>query len=105
MPNEEHVDAAIRKLFEETGMALTVDDLTRVSDAVIRVPLHECKCKLVYEYAASVHVPYMKANHSAPINVEQAAISQSSYTLVALTSFRPRLRLTIYHDAGCYGCR
>jgi ADP-ribose pyrophosphatase YjhB (NUDIX family) len=31
LPNEEHVDAAVRELLEETGLTLTVDDLTFLS--------------------------------------------------------------------------
>jgi ADP-ribose pyrophosphatase YjhB (NUDIX family) len=29
LPNEEHVDAAVRDLFDETSLTVTVDDLTR----------------------------------------------------------------------------
>jgi hypothetical protein len=28
LPNEEHVDATIHDFFEETGMTITVDDIT-----------------------------------------------------------------------------
>jgi ADP-ribose pyrophosphatase YjhB (NUDIX family) len=38
--NEEHVDAAVRKLHEETGLILTPDDLTMLSDAPVRIALH-----------------------------------------------------------------
>jgi 8-oxo-dGTP pyrophosphatase MutT (NUDIX family) len=38
--NEEHVDAAVRELHEETGLILTPDDLTQFSDAPLRVALH-----------------------------------------------------------------
>jgi 8-oxo-dGTP pyrophosphatase MutT (NUDIX family) len=31
--NEEHVDADVRELYEETGLILTPDDLTLLSDA------------------------------------------------------------------------
>ena len=31
LPNEEHVDAAVRELHEETGLDLTPDDLTLLS--------------------------------------------------------------------------
>jgi 8-oxo-dGTP pyrophosphatase MutT (NUDIX family) len=37
--NEEHVDAAVRELHEETGLTLTPDDLTLLSDAHVRVAL------------------------------------------------------------------
>jgi 8-oxo-dGTP pyrophosphatase MutT (NUDIX family) len=39
LPNEEHVDVAVRKLREETGLILTRDDLTMLSDAPVRVAL------------------------------------------------------------------
>jgi hypothetical protein len=35
--NEEHVDAAVRELHEESGRILTPDDLMLLSDAPIRV--------------------------------------------------------------------
>jgi 8-oxo-dGTP pyrophosphatase MutT (NUDIX family) len=37
--NEELVDAAVRELREETGLTLTPDDLTLLSDAHVRVAL------------------------------------------------------------------
>jgi ADP-ribose pyrophosphatase YjhB (NUDIX family) len=39
--NEELVDAAVRELHEETGLTLTLDDLTLLSDAPVRVALPE----------------------------------------------------------------
>jgi 8-oxo-dGTP pyrophosphatase MutT (NUDIX family) len=33
--NEEHVDAAVRELHEETGLILTPDDLTLLSDVPV----------------------------------------------------------------------
>jgi 8-oxo-dGTP pyrophosphatase MutT (NUDIX family) len=59
LPNEEHVDAAIRDLFEETGLTLTVDDLTMLSNNLVRVPLLEGMRKLVYVFSAYVPVPYV----------------------------------------------
>jgi 8-oxo-dGTP pyrophosphatase MutT (NUDIX family) len=41
LPNEEPVDAAVRELHEETGLILTPDDLTLLSDALVRVALPE----------------------------------------------------------------
>jgi 8-oxo-dGTP pyrophosphatase MutT (NUDIX family) len=51
--NEEHVDAAVRELHEETGLILTPDDLTMLSDAHVRVALPVGQ-QLVYVYSASV---------------------------------------------------
>jgi 8-oxo-dGTP pyrophosphatase MutT (NUDIX family) len=40
LPNEEHVDAAVRELFEETGLiTLIVDDFTLLDNNIVRVPL------------------------------------------------------------------
>jgi 8-oxo-dGTP pyrophosphatase MutT (NUDIX family) len=42
LPHDEHVDAAVRELFEENGFTLAVDDLTMLSNnSYVRVPLHE----------------------------------------------------------------
>jgi 8-oxo-dGTP pyrophosphatase MutT (NUDIX family) len=35
LPNEEHVDAAVRELFEETCFTLTVDDITMLSNNLV----------------------------------------------------------------------
>jgi ADP-ribose pyrophosphatase YjhB (NUDIX family) len=35
-PHEEHVDEAVRELFEETGLTGTVDDLNLLSGGVVR---------------------------------------------------------------------
>jgi ADP-ribose pyrophosphatase YjhB (NUDIX family) len=56
--NEDHVDAAVRKLHEETCLILTHNDLTPLSDAPFRVALHVGQ-RLVYVYTASVPIPYM----------------------------------------------
>jgi 8-oxo-dGTP pyrophosphatase MutT (NUDIX family) len=56
--NEEHVDAAVRELHEETGLILTPDDLTLLSDAHVRVALHAGQ-QLVYIYSASIPFPYV----------------------------------------------
>jgi hypothetical protein len=37
--NKEHVDVVVRKLHEETGLILTHDDLTMLSDAPVGVAL------------------------------------------------------------------
>jgi ADP-ribose pyrophosphatase YjhB (NUDIX family) len=56
--NEEHVDAAVRELYEETVLILTPDDLTLSSDAHVRVALPVGQ-QLVYVYSASILVPYV----------------------------------------------
>jgi 8-oxo-dGTP pyrophosphatase MutT (NUDIX family) len=55
LPNEEHVDAAIRELHEETGPTLTSDYLTLLSDAHVRVSLPQ-GLQLVYVYSVSVPI-------------------------------------------------
>jgi 8-oxo-dGTP pyrophosphatase MutT (NUDIX family) len=37
--SEEPIDVAVRELHEETGLTLTPDDLTRLSDALVQVAL------------------------------------------------------------------
>jgi ADP-ribose pyrophosphatase YjhB (NUDIX family) len=75
--NEEHVDAAVRKLHEETGLILTPDDLTLLSDAHFRVALPVGQ-QLVYVYSASVHVPYVTTHLRTPAQLEQAVTAQST---------------------------
>jgi ADP-ribose pyrophosphatase YjhB (NUDIX family) len=60
--NEEHVDAAIRELFEESGLSLTVEDLTRLSGDHARVSLPSRQYELVHVFSAYVHVMYAFAN-------------------------------------------
>jgi hypothetical protein len=68
LPNEEPFDVAVRELLEETGLILTVDDLTILSGIVVRVSLHVGKYHLVYVYSASDHVQYVTANLRKPTN-------------------------------------
>jgi 8-oxo-dGTP pyrophosphatase MutT (NUDIX family) len=49
--NEEPVDVDVRELHEETGLNLTPDDLTLLSDALVRVALPDGQ-QLVYVYSA-----------------------------------------------------
>jgi 8-oxo-dGTP pyrophosphatase MutT (NUDIX family) len=63
--NEEHVDAAVRELREETGLVLTPDNLTLLSDAHVRVALPEGQ-QLVYVYLAYVPVPFVTSHLRTP---------------------------------------
>jgi 8-oxo-dGTP pyrophosphatase MutT (NUDIX family) len=72
--NEEHVDAAVRELHEETGLILTPDDLTLLSDALIRVALHVGQ-QLVYVYSALCHVPYVTTHLRSHAQLEQVVIA------------------------------
>jgi 8-oxo-dGTP pyrophosphatase MutT (NUDIX family) len=56
--NEEHVDAAVRELHEETRLILTPHNLTLLSDAHVHVALHVGQ-QLVYVYSAFVPIPYV----------------------------------------------
>jgi ADP-ribose pyrophosphatase YjhB (NUDIX family) len=47
LPNKEHVDAALRKLFEENSLTFTTDDLTLLIGNHVRVPLHVGQYHLV----------------------------------------------------------
>jgi 8-oxo-dGTP pyrophosphatase MutT (NUDIX family) len=75
--NEEHVDAAIRELREETGLTLTPDDFTLLSDAQVRVALLDGQ-HVVYIYAAFVPVPYVTNHLRTPTQLEQAVTAQST---------------------------
>jgi 8-oxo-dGTP pyrophosphatase MutT (NUDIX family) len=63
--SEEHVDAAVRELHEETDLILTPDDLTLLSDAPARVALH-ARQQLVYIYLSYVFVPYVTTHLRTP---------------------------------------
>jgi hypothetical protein len=84
LPNEEPIDTALRKKFKETGLTLTVDYLTMLSGALVRVPLPDGKLQHVYVYSASVRVPYVNANLRTQAKIEHA--SQS----------------TLHHDGSCF---
>jgi hypothetical protein len=73
--NEEHVDAAIRELHEETGLTLTPDDLTLLSDASFRVALPEGQ-QNVYVYSAYVPVSFATRHLRTPAQLEQAVNAQ-----------------------------
>jgi ADP-ribose pyrophosphatase YjhB (NUDIX family) len=75
--NEEHVDAAVRELFEETGLILTPDDLTLLSGTSLRVALPVGQ-QLVYVYSASAHVPYVTTHLRTPIQLEHVVTAQST---------------------------
>jgi 8-oxo-dGTP pyrophosphatase MutT (NUDIX family) len=77
LSNEEPVDAAVRELHEETGLVLTPDDLTLLSDALVRVTLPE-GLQLVYVYSASIPVMFATNNLRTPAQVEQAVTPQST---------------------------
>jgi 8-oxo-dGTP pyrophosphatase MutT (NUDIX family) len=72
--NEEHVDAAVRELHEETGLILTPDDLTLLSDAHVRVALPIGQ--LVYVYSAFVPIPYVTTHLRTPAQLEQIVTAQ-----------------------------
>jgi 8-oxo-dGTP pyrophosphatase MutT (NUDIX family) len=75
--NEELVDAAVRELCEEAGLILTPDDLTLLSDALVRVALPVGQY-LVYIYSAFVHVPYVTTHFRTPTQLEQIVKAQST---------------------------
>jgi 8-oxo-dGTP pyrophosphatase MutT (NUDIX family) len=69
LPNEEHVDADVRELHEETGLTLTPDDLTLLSDALVRVALPD-GLQLVYVYSAYVPIMFATSHLRTPAHVE-----------------------------------
>jgi 8-oxo-dGTP pyrophosphatase MutT (NUDIX family) len=78
--NEEHVYAAVRELNEETGLILTPDDLTLLSDAPVRVAL-PVGHQLVYVCTASVLVPYVTTHLRKPAQLELVVTTQSTINL------------------------
>jgi 8-oxo-dGTP pyrophosphatase MutT (NUDIX family) len=78
LPNEEPVDAAVRELHEETGLVLTPDDLTMLSEAPVRVTLPQGR-QLVYVYSASITVLFSTNNLRTPVEVEQVVTAQSTF--------------------------
>jgi hypothetical protein len=64
-------------LHEETGLILTYDDLTLLSDAPVRVALPVGQ-QLVYVYPASVPVPYVTPHLRTLAQLEQIVNAQST---------------------------
>jgi hypothetical protein len=64
-------------LHEETGLILTSDDLTLLSDALVRVALPVGQ-HLVYVYSAFVHVPYVATHMRTLAQLERAVTAQST---------------------------
>jgi 8-oxo-dGTP pyrophosphatase MutT (NUDIX family) len=79
LPSEAHVDAAVRELFEEIGLTLTVEDLMLSSGNHVRLPLSAGRCQLVHVFSASGHVPYVLANLRTPTKVERVVTAQSFF--------------------------
>jgi ADP-ribose pyrophosphatase YjhB (NUDIX family) len=75
--NEEHVDAAVRELHEETGLISTPNDLTLLIDAPARVALPVGQ-HIVYVYTAPVPVPYVTIHLRTLAQLEQAVTAQST---------------------------
>jgi ADP-ribose pyrophosphatase YjhB (NUDIX family) len=77
LPNEEHVDAFVRELHEETGLVLTLDDLTLLSDAPVRVALLEGQRQLNYVFLAYVPVSYVTIDLRTHAQLDKAITAQS----------------------------
>jgi 8-oxo-dGTP pyrophosphatase MutT (NUDIX family) len=77
LPNEELVDAAVREMFEETGMTPIVVDLSMLSGKVVRVLLPDSKTQHFYVYYASIHVPYGNNSLRTSAKVVRVVHSQS----------------------------
>jgi ADP-ribose pyrophosphatase YjhB (NUDIX family) len=98
--NEEHIDAVVRELFEETCLTLTHDDLTMLSDAPVRVLLHEGQRQFVYVFSAIVLVLFVTAHLRTPAQLEHVVLLllMPSRLLIrmVLTSYRQQLTLTVF---------
>jgi 8-oxo-dGTP pyrophosphatase MutT (NUDIX family) len=77
---EEHVDAVVRELHEETGLILTPNDLTLLSDAPVRVALPEGQ-QFVYVYSAHVLVPYVTTHLRTPAELDKVVTAKSTINL------------------------
>jgi 8-oxo-dGTP pyrophosphatase MutT (NUDIX family) len=75
--NEEPVDAAVRELHEKTGITLTPDDFTLLSDVHVRVALPEGQHN-VYVYSASVPVSFATSQLRTPAQLEQVVTALST---------------------------
>jgi 8-oxo-dGTP pyrophosphatase MutT (NUDIX family) len=76
--NEAPVDAAVRELFQETNLTLTVDELTILSDNPDRVPLPASQYQLARVFSAMAPLLYVNAYLRELAKVEQAVIPQLS---------------------------
>jgi 8-oxo-dGTP pyrophosphatase MutT (NUDIX family) len=76
-PDEELIDDAVRELYGETGITLTLDDLTLLSDAPVRVALPVGQ-QLVYAYSASFPVPYVTTHLRTHAQLEQVVTARST---------------------------
>jgi 8-oxo-dGTP pyrophosphatase MutT (NUDIX family) len=94
LPIEEPVDVAVRELHEETGLVLTPDDLTLMSDAHVRVTLPQGR-QLVYVYSASIPVMFATRTTYAHL-LRLRRLLQHSRQLIrmVLTSSRKQSTLT-----------
>jgi ADP-ribose pyrophosphatase YjhB (NUDIX family) len=78
--NEELVDVAVHELHEETGLILTHDDLTMLSEAPARVALPDGH-HLVYVFSAFVPVPYVTTHLRTPAQLELVVTAHSTINL------------------------
>jgi ADP-ribose pyrophosphatase YjhB (NUDIX family) len=76
--NEKRVDALVRELLEENGITLSLDDLTMLSDAPVRVALPRGRRQLVNVFSAYVPVPYVTSNLRTLAKLEQVVTAQST---------------------------
>jgi hypothetical protein len=65
-------------LLEETGLTLTLNDLTVLSNNPVRVSLREGKHQRVYVFSASIPVPFAAANIHTPAKIVQDVNAQST---------------------------
>jgi hypothetical protein len=78
LPDEKHVDVAVREVHEKTGLLLICDDLTLLSSNPVRVSLHEAKNQLVYGFSAHVPFLFISPNISTPSKLIQVLTTQST---------------------------
>jgi 8-oxo-dGTP pyrophosphatase MutT (NUDIX family) len=76
LSNGAHVDAAVREMFEETCLTLTVHDVMMLSGNRVLIPLPARQHQLVHVFSTSVYVLCAIANLRTPTKVEQVVTSE-----------------------------
>jgi 8-oxo-dGTP pyrophosphatase MutT (NUDIX family) len=77
LPNEEPYDDDVRELLQETRLTWSLDYLTLLRDAPVRVALHEGQRHFVYIFSASFPIPCVTANIRTA-ELEQFVFAQST---------------------------
>jgi hypothetical protein len=79
--------------FSKTGLTITVDDITILSDRAIPVALPDSMTQHIYAYIGYLPAPYVTIKLRTSTKIEQAILSHQMFKGTVLTLyFRPQLR-------------